>query len=118
MESNIYNHDFKKTRIADIGGREVLGMGGSLSGYIATGNAYNRDYYEPSSKKSTKKQLKKDNIKDIAMIGTVILAGITVVATAIKLNKNPLKMDGLRFNISDKFHSFIDKIKGIKPKKV
>ena len=79
-------------RISDIGGRRVLGMGGSLNAYIQTGNAYTglgnvkADCYK--NKKSSRAKIDK-----FVSIGVILAAGGALVYAFKKgkLNKETIK---------------------------
>lgn len=89
--------------ISDYGARRVLGMGGSLMGYIQTGNAYDKRYYHKApcrdafNRCNTKKKINK--------IVTALIACAGIVGGALLFAKG-------------KGINFIDKIPKIKLGKI
>lgn len=67
--------------LADYGCKRVLGMGGSITGYINTGNPYHPKYYQRVQKNDefmaqTKKETKKQNkLSVLALVGSLALIG-------------------------------------------
>lgn len=79
-------------RISDIGGRRVLGMGGSLNAYIRTGNAYS-GVNNAGVKNNANKAKIRANVDKFITFGT-IAAAIGAVVFSVKngkLNKDVLK---------------------------
>lgn len=76
---HINNENFRNQRICDLGGQEILGMGGSLRGYIETGNAYHKDYFQKNAEKSNKNEEKNDK----SCLKKVLIAGGIITATAL-----------------------------------
>ena len=93
---------FNLRPISDMGGQKVLGMSGSLNGYINTGNAYDPRYNAPDSVEISNKAKSKRKLKDfLTLIG---LAGGTTAA--IILGKNG-KLTGIKKAAGE----FFEKIK-------
>ena len=68
---NNYVHE----NIADIGGHKILGMSGSLTGYIRTGNPYDAQYYRKDEYINSNAQNKNKNnnsfLKTILQAATI-----------------------------------------------
>ena len=79
---------------SDYGAKRILGMGGSLMGYIQTGNAYNRRYYHktPSCDTFNKRNSKKRFDKII----TALVAGVGIIGSVLLFAKGKGK------NLADK----------------
>lgn len=122
---------------ADIGGRRVLGMGGSLTGYIRTGDPYNKDYYSGgnTSKRGYAKKSKfniPDIIKWFGIMGSITAGTLLlksgkidykkIFASASSLGKG-FNLDGLKnafskvkgFKLSDLKNKLGPKISSFKP---
>ena len=69
---------FNLRPISDMGGQKVLGMSGSLNGYINTGNAYDPRYNQADSVEISKSKKTKRNIKDFFTL--LAVAGGTTAA--------------------------------------
>lgn len=80
-------------RISDVGGRRVLGMGGSLNAYIRTGNAYSGVSAPNSIKRSVQKSKLRAKIDKFISIGTILAVGGALVYAVKKgkLNKETIK---------------------------
>ena len=73
--------DYRQESIADLGGRRILNMGGSLMGYIQTGNPYHKEYYKEnrdSFKKVTENKTDKKNDKSGFLKYLLILPALTI----------------------------------------
>ncbi len=104
--------------IADIGGRQVLGMGGSLMGYIQTGNPYDKDYYvsnrsrydaENIEKQKTRKLV--NNIVTVGAIAGAAIGSFFLIKKGGVKQLNNLKnvvskgFNGLKGNVSKLFNN-------------
>ena len=76
--------------IADYGAKRVLGMGGSLTGYIQTGNAYDKRYYHKRPCNDTFQ--KKNSKKRFGKILTAIAAGAAIIGGAFLFLKSKGKI--------------------------
>ena len=65
--------------VADIGAQRTLGMGGSLVGYIQTGNAYDKHYYHGLKQDTFVKKKSKKRFDKAIAVGAGILAAAAVV---------------------------------------
>ncbi len=87
---NIHDKNVTSQSIADFGANRVLGMDGSLMGYIQTGNPYDRRYFNEDKKdyfvKSKNNKKSKNKLKN-SRIGKAdkskLIALITVAACAL-----------------------------------
>ena len=91
--------------VSDFGARRVLGMGGSLSGYIQTGNAYDKRYYNNQTKPDTfeKRKIPKRRIID-NIITAAVLAGSAAVGGYLLFKKGvgkSLNLEKLKDNLPD-----------------
>ena len=90
--------------VADIGGRKLLGMGGSLMGYINTGNQYDTRYYKVDNfdsfiNEEKKNITQKENISKVSiLIGALALSAASVFSL-IKGKKG----------VAEKYFSNLDK---------
>lgn len=110
---NYRDRNLRFPSIADTGGRRILGMGGSLKGYIETGDAYNNDYYIGSKSKSRyKKKIKiPDAIKALALTG-----GLIASVGLLKSGKVDFKNIMNKINLKDFINNTSSKIKNFNPK--
>ena len=93
---------FNLGSVSDMGGRKILGMSGSLNGYINTGNAYDPRYNAPDSVEFSNKAKSKRKLKDF-----LVLLGVAGgSAAAIILGKNG-KLTGIKKAAGE----FFEKIK-------
>ena len=73
--------------IADYGAKRTLNIGGSVRGYIETGNAYDKHYYKKdeekadSFEKSDKKAKAAKTAVGIAAVGAAIAGAVALVKT-------------------------------------
>ena len=77
----MYDYGKRLEPTADIGGRKLLSMGGSLMGYIQTGNAYHKNYYKddlylPSNQNHRQSRCKKSAVSTFL---TGLSAGLGIV---------------------------------------
>lgn len=89
---NFYNYDINSEPIADYGAHRTLGMAGSLTGYIQTGNSFDKRYYKKPGEdifESSKKKAKSKRNKIIAAVAIAIGAAIC----AYLLIKKGIKID-------------------------
>lgn len=70
--TRIINHPNNFNSVADIGGNRILGMGGSLSSYIETGNPYSDAYVPNNNPKKKKKNSFKNALIALGTIGSII----------------------------------------------
>ena len=112
---NYRDRNLRFPSIADIGGQRILGMGGSLKGYIETGDAYNNDYYIGSKSKSRyKKKIKiPDTIKALALTG-----GLIASVGLLKSGKVDFKNIMNKINIKNFVNNASSKIKNFKLKDI
>ncbi|MBR2069610.1 MAG: hypothetical protein IJ877_07625 [Candidatus Gastranaerophilales bacterium] len=74
--------------VADFGAQRTLNMGGSVIGYIQTGNQYDKRYYKPRLKNDTFQNKKSKNRFDkIITISALALASAAVVAGLVSKGK-------------------------------
>ena len=105
----MYDYGKNLEPVADVGGRKLLCMGGSLMGYIQTGNPYHKDYckndeYCPAlPNKSVQKKSKNTNFLKAAL--TVLVSGCGVVALYNLFKKGKLN------KVVDLFNDLKSKIK-------
>ncbi len=109
-----YENQYPLVPIADIGGQRVLGMSGSLSNYINTGNAHigPNDSFVPQ--KNDAKKPKKANIFEkisvtgAPVIGYVIAAGVTGALLFASIKNGSFKkfFSELGTNISKAYNNF------------
>jgi len=94
--------------ISDIGGKRILNMGGSLLGYINTGNPYHKDYFCPENNSLKKSEPPKKKSHKKAFIG--FLAGVAALGAGIFLFKKGKfkgalsKLKSFYENIKNKIH--------------
>ena len=109
-----YENQYPLVPIADIGGQRVLGMSGSLSNYINTGNAHigPNDSFVPQ-KNDTKKPKKANIFEKISatgapVIGYVIAAGVTgaLLFTSIKNGSFRKFFSKIGADISEAYNKF------------
>lgn len=88
--NNDYGVYHQKT--ADLGGQRILGMGGSLTRYIETGNQYDTAEFKSKKASEDKKENKGFLKKALAIGGTVALAlgGIFIAAKCKKVKVKDL----------------------------
>lgn len=84
--------------IADFGARRTLGVGGSVRGYIETGNAYDKHYYNKDTKPdSFEKADKKGKAGKIAgAIAAIAAAGAAIFVAVKKPEKIMNVLNGAR----------------------
>ncbi len=98
--NGIYEYNNSNLRFpsaADIGGRRLLKMGGSLTAYINTGNAYDDHYYVGGKRKFAKKKRNDFPIKDVLKAG-IMSAGLifgAIFLTKGKVNFKKINLDAL-----------------------
>ncbi len=124
MFEGVYSSMYSEP-IADMGARKALGMNGSLSGYIHTGNPYNKHYYRKTTARDTfvgKKSKKKfDKLITAGVAGVLALAGLFLLYKKGKLPKINIKLPEIKSlkNIPEKIKSsaknnkILDKFKSI-----
>ena len=96
--------------IADFGAKRTLGVGGSVRGYIETGNAYDKHYYNKDTKPDAfEKTDKKAKAGKIAGAIAALAAAGAAVFVAIK---HPEKAKELLGNATDAAKKLPDILKG------
>ena len=91
--------DYRQDSIADLGGKRILNMGGSLMGYIQTGNPYHKDYYKEdrdsfkraTENKANTKDEKKSSFLKYLLILPVLTIGRFALFELIRHNKHYIK---------------------------
>ena len=93
--------------IADFGAQRVLGTPGSITGYINTGNPYDKGYYKkdlPVDKFEKKSSAKNTKKKKILLTGAVLALGAGAALLLGKKVKGGLeKLSGLKDKVKDLF---------------
>lgn len=69
--------------IADSCASKVLGMNGSLTGYIKTGNAYNKDYFQKRKSSTNNESKITKSEKEKQTLKKVLVAGLTALGVGI-----------------------------------
>ena len=90
--------------ISDFGAKRVLGMGGSLMGYIQTGNPYNKKYYKKGLGRDVfvSKRQKTEKCKKI---GAAALGAAAVIGSTYMLFKSG--------KVSEALTSVLSKVKSV-----
>jgi len=88
---------FNLRPISDMGGQQILGMSGSLNGYIRTGNPFDKRFCHPDSVEILQKAKTKRKTKDaLALLGIAGgIAGLMVLAKKGKLKPVTSKISSL-----------------------
>ena len=107
--------------LADFGARRVLGINGSLTSYINTGNAYGVDSFTPiqnakKDDKNTKKKPRSCILPALLSCGFLIASLTTMILRGKKIKPKEVLSDFGK-KISSGFNNCIDKIKNIFVKK-
>ncbi len=85
MIDGINSNRHKNLSISDTCGSRVLNMGGSLTGYIKTGNPYHKDYYVRRQNK-----IKKDpDKKVVATLNKILPFALTALGTIAAIKFGP-----------------------------
>ncbi len=100
---------FNLRPISDMGGQKILGMSGSLNGYINTGNAYDPRYNRADSAELSKQTKTKRKLKDFLVFLGV--AGGT--AATIILGKKG-KLTGVKKAVGEFFGKIKTSFKDMK----
>ncbi len=82
---------FNLRPVSDMGGQKILGMSGSLNGYINTGNAHDARYNQVDSVEISKNKKTKRKLKDFFTFAAVASGS----AAAIILGKKG-KLNGIK----------------------
>ena len=112
-----YNSKYGLVPIADIGGQKLLGMSGSLTNYINTGNAGPVDEFMPADKNNPSVSKKSKKMDIFGAIGALIATGVAAYALIKTGNISKVKeffasgFDKISKNASD----FMGKIKNKLP---
>ncbi len=96
-------------RISDFGAQRVLGIRGSLRGYIETGDKFDSFYYNKKNSESSVKK-RKENDKNIFKKFLAITGGVLALSTAIGLIT---RHKGIKLTDTIKKYNPISKIKQI-----
>jgi len=115
--------------VSDFAAKRVLGMNGSLRGYIETGNAYDKRYYKPAQTNDeyvTCKKEKKDSLLKnvLSVVGGISLVSLSIFGlhkfkvfnkiSSLFKNipfKNPINKPKFISDIQDKIKNFDIKTK-------
>lgn len=104
--------NFNTQSIADFGANRILGIRGSIMGYINTGNPYDKYYYKKDIPldKFDKKSSTKSKVSPWLIAGGILAAGAGVAALLKKKGKVNFKcLSNLRSKVKNLFNK--DKVK-------